>query len=632
MYNPKIDSLFKQIFGYSDNEDIAISLINAVLPDEEIINKIDFFDTRINDVYDPNRKRGLCINVYAKYDEMNYTIIIQINEAKDALERSGLITSRVFNRTILKEKIYYINFLYNNHFPGDNYYHHLFMHEFNEKNISLPFSHIVIIELKKIKKKINILDIKKSVLNGQIDREIERQLWFALLSYINTLYYESKDIDGNNNKHFKIERKRKNIQNVNENKKKNKTVIYFKDEIDEEFHKLLIKVGTIRKALNFYINFSECDKDGYVGYFDEEYLIILKAKDEEIKKLDEKIKKQDEEIKKQDEEIKKQDEEIKKRNEEINKNDEKIKKRNEEINKNDEKIKKRNEEIKKRNEEIKKRNEKINKKNKETSNLTDIKNELQRQLSEGIDKEKLKNILNKLRKRISEGINDNEYKEIENLINELSKDIDGNNNKHFKIKRKRKNIQNANENKKKNKTVIYFKDEIDEELHKLLIKVGTIRKALNFYINFSECDKDGYIGSIKEKYLGILKAKDEEIKKRDEEIKKRNEELKKRDEEIKKRDEEIKKRNEEIKKRDEKIKKRNEETSNLTDIKNELQKQLSEGTDKEKFNNIINKLQKRIREGINDNEYEEIDIIMELMEQLNERINDKENNKKIKLN
>lgn len=38
--NPKIDLVFKKLFGSEENKDILLSLINAILPEDEQITKL----------------------------------------------------------------------------------------------------------------------------------------------------------------------------------------------------------------------------------------------------------------------------------------------------------------------------------------------------------------------------------------------------------------------------------------------------------------------------------------------------------------------------------------------------------------------------------------------------------------
>jgi len=338
-FDKKIDSLFKVIFGNSNNKDVAISLVKAVLPEEEEIKNLTFHDLEIrtNSNFNPE-KRGITVDINAEDIDNNkfYIIEMQIHEVPDLLGRAELSTSRIFdslytkNESVtLKKKIYSINFLYYDMFPEDkDYYHHIYPHEFNKKNVSIPFKDTVVIELKKFNKKFEETQFVESKINKEIlekfdesqinkeleksdisqkDKElllsekkkrriVERQLWFAFLSKINTLYKEPSSID--RSKYFSLKRKIKikkkndsqNQENVDKNQKKEdkmkEVVIYIENEISEELFKFLIKVGPIRKALELCVNLSENDIEKYVSDVDD-HTGLLSQIDEKNKVIEE---------------------------------------------------------------------------------------------------------------------------------------------------------------------------------------------------------------------------------------------------------------------------------------------------------------------------------------------------------
>jgi len=177
-FDKKIDSLFKVIFGNSNNKDVAISLVKAVLPEEEEIKNLTFHDLEIrtNSNFNPE-KRGITVDINAEDIDNNkfYIIEMQIHEVPDLLGLAELSTSRIFDSlykksepVVLKKKIYSINFLYYDMFPDDkDYYHHIFPHEFNKKNIYIPFKSTIIIELKKFKEQFDESQINEELLNNE---------------------------------------------------------------------------------------------------------------------------------------------------------------------------------------------------------------------------------------------------------------------------------------------------------------------------------------------------------------------------------------------------------------------------------------------------------------------------------
>ncbi|KAG4081748.1 hypothetical protein H8356DRAFT_1283987 [Neocallimastix lanati (nom. inval.)] len=377
LFELKIDTLFKVIFGNSDNKDVAKSLIKAVLPVEEEIENLEFKSTEIysNSNFSPNQRKVI-VDIYAEDEKQGkyYIIEMQIHEVPNLLARAELSTSRIFdnlytkNESQFNKKIYSINFLYYDMFPNDeDYYHHIFPHEYNKKNICIPFKDTVIIELKKFNEKFHVSEINEKLLNNEKQRRIEeRKLWFAFLSKINVFYHKPSI---NPNKYLTIEReikiKKKNDsqnqenvdKNQNENDKIKKVVVYIKNDISDELLRLLIKVGPIRKALEICVNLKGENIIKYVSEV-EDHTGLLSLLDEKNKELEEKNKEL--------EENKKEREEDKKRIEEKEKEIKEIKEKEKESKEKEKELKEKNKELEK---ELEEKNKKLEEKEKELKNL-----------------------------------------------------------------------------------------------------------------------------------------------------------------------------------------------------------------------------------------------------------------------
>ncbi|KAL6592771.1 PD-XK nuclease family transposase-domain-containing protein [Neocallimastix sp. 'constans'] len=400
LFELKIDTLFKVIFGNSENKDVAKSLIKAVLPVEEEIENLEFKSTEIysNSNFSPNQRKVI-VDIYAEDEKQGkyYIIEMQIHEVPNLLARAELSTSRIFdnlytkNESQFNKKIYSINFLYYDMFPNDeDYYHHIFPHEYNKKNICIPFKDTVIIELKKFNEKFHVSEINEKLLNNEKQRRIEeRKLWFAFLSKINVFYHKPSI---NPNKYLTIEReikiKKKNDsqnqenvdKNQNENDEMKKVAVYIKNDISDELLRLLIKVGPIRKALELCVNLKDVDK--YVSDV-EDHTGLLSLLDEKNKELEENKKELEENKKELEEKIKELEENKKEREED--------KKRIEEKEKELEENKKEREEDKKR----------IEEKEKEIKEIKEKEKELEKEVKE------LKNLLNENKKRNNYNENNN---------------------------------------------------------------------------------------------------------------------------------------------------------------------------------------------------------------------------------
>jgi len=293
IYDPKMDSLFKIVFGNKDKDrkEISKSLIEAVLPNEVKISDLNYENLEILPQIYKDDIRKITVDIYA-IDEKNkehYVIEMQIHEKKDIMGRSELSTSRILEHIykpkddiVEKERIYAINFIYFDMFPNDeNYYHHFYLQDKNNSKNSSHFKDIIIIELKKFKEKYNLKKLQDEISqnNNAIDREIRRKLWFTFFSSINVVYHKPSNQNDNYWEFKKIQKKDKTIKNV-----------YIKHEINEELYKLLIKENPIKMAIDCCIKLSEEEKkefskDVELELLEEELSELKRQKDEEISEL-----------------------------------------------------------------------------------------------------------------------------------------------------------------------------------------------------------------------------------------------------------------------------------------------------------------------------------------------------------
>jgi len=249
IYDTKIDDLFKYLFGSEENVDCAKSLINAVLPENENVEELEFRSTEINTVSVSKNRRRIVVDIYAfdKKNQINVLIEMEARDKRDVIGRAELTSSRIIDSLYtareaidLKQKIYSVNFLYFDLYPSDgDYYHHLYLHQDKKPNIRSNFRDVIIIELKKFQNQFTKEEME--VLSNQInntdpsiiDKKTKRLLWFYCLSSVNRVYKEPR---GDTVKYFSIQ-----IENGN--------FVYIKNEIDYEFLKKLIKVKEIKKVL-----------------------------------------------------------------------------------------------------------------------------------------------------------------------------------------------------------------------------------------------------------------------------------------------------------------------------------------------------------------------------------------------
>ncbi|ORX95069.1 hypothetical protein LY90DRAFT_678976 [Neocallimastix californiae] len=250
----------KLIFGNSDNK-CCKKFNKSVLPVEEEIENLEFKSTEIysNSNFSPNQRKVI-VDIYAEEKNKENIISLKCKYMKpNLLARAELSTSRIFdnlytkNESQFNKKIYSINFLYYDMFPNDeDYYHHIFPHEYNKK-IYVYLLKIRYNRIKKFNEKFHVSEINEKLLNNEKQRRIEeRKLWFAFLSKINVFYHKPSI---NPNKYLTIEReikiKKKNDSQNQENVDKNQNE---NDKIKKMNCLGFNKVGPIRKALEICVN------------------------------------------------------------------------------------------------------------------------------------------------------------------------------------------------------------------------------------------------------------------------------------------------------------------------------------------------------------------------------------------
>jgi len=151
-YDPKVDVLFKMIFG--QEKDIAKCFINSLMPDNIEIGDISFDSQEIYSIGYVENLRKFVVDIYAK-DNLNniFLIEMQVQRIPDILGRAEFASSRVFerlyktnDRIVFFKKIYSINLLFYDLYDKKDtkeYYHVLFSHKENHKNICMPFKNTI---------------------------------------------------------------------------------------------------------------------------------------------------------------------------------------------------------------------------------------------------------------------------------------------------------------------------------------------------------------------------------------------------------------------------------------------------------------------------------------------------------
>ncbi len=133
LYDPKIDVIFKSIFGRS-NEDLAKSLINSILVHEDEIEKLSFNSENLLVHPLDKNKKVVIVDLHLRNEsgKRSYLIEMQIHEKYDMILRAEFSIYRLINeiiesgsKFIIDEKICSINFIYYYMFTDNKFYHRL---------------------------------------------------------------------------------------------------------------------------------------------------------------------------------------------------------------------------------------------------------------------------------------------------------------------------------------------------------------------------------------------------------------------------------------------------------------------------------------------------------------------------
>jgi len=339
-HNSKINSLFKGIFK-EPNGNIAISVMNALLPHKEPIDKISFIDpTLISPSFEINKKM-VAVNLHYKNgsDKRSYLIEMQIHNKFDIVFCAEFVIYRVYNKIIgenekfvIDEKVRSVKFLYYNVNDNDFFYHRIIKKDdeitenINKKNDSkqdtnglellknenINEKEIIIIELikfrrkldkdalkkleayseeiendkKEIKEKVNKENKTEEEINEienkkkdvqKRERILKLHLWLAFLSKMDTANREDLNYDSDNEYGDNIENKNSSIE--------------IRKEINLSLLKLFKKYDELEKALEiFKVPLDEENKKESITYIskaDEFELINIELK-KELKELQEK--------------------------------------------------------------------------------------------------------------------------------------------------------------------------------------------------------------------------------------------------------------------------------------------------------------------------------------------------------
>jgi len=211
-YNPKVDLVFRKLFGSEENKDLLMSLINSII-DKEIKIK----DLKIKNPYNLisylNEKTSI-LDVKA-VDENGtwYNIEMQVSKQLFYGKRALYYWSKVYSEQLEKHEPYYklnktigIHLLDFNYFQDERYFRKITLKddETNEIYKELDYEELYFIEMKKFQKDYseltNLMERWISFLNkayeiekGKIPAEMSEPEIIKAVEQLGTIYFDNEE-------------------------------------------------------------------------------------------------------------------------------------------------------------------------------------------------------------------------------------------------------------------------------------------------------------------------------------------------------------------------------------------------------------------------------------------------------
>ncbi len=271
--NPKIDLVFKKIFGTEENKDLLKSLINSVLPENQKIttitiknpyNEIDFIGDRLS-----------VVDIKATDDKDRwYNIELQIREQSYFGRRSLFYWSELYGGQLFEtdsfdklNKTISINLLDFRYFPDDRYVRRYCLKDFdtNETYPEMDYIDMYYVELKKF-------DGELQHIKNALDR------W---ITFLNKAGEFEKDKLPKELSAPEINRAMETLERINLNKKEREYYEERKKFLRDEY----AADKTVEEKIKLEKNFENAQNGILAGFSNEIIKAITKLSDEQIDKL-----------------------------------------------------------------------------------------------------------------------------------------------------------------------------------------------------------------------------------------------------------------------------------------------------------------------------------------------------------
>ena len=155
--NPRVDIAFKKLFGVEENKDLLISLINAIVSEEDEVEDVEILNPYNLRSFKRDKLSILDIKARRKRDGQKYSIEIQINDEADYDKRALYYWGKLYTEQLEKgyqydelKKAIAIHILQFTSIETNEEYHNVFrIRDDREKKAFFPDLELHTIELNK---------------------------------------------------------------------------------------------------------------------------------------------------------------------------------------------------------------------------------------------------------------------------------------------------------------------------------------------------------------------------------------------------------------------------------------------------------------------------------------------------
>jgi len=155
--NPRVDIVFKKLFGVEENKDLLISLINSIVSKEDEVEDVDLLNPYNPRSFKADKLSILDIKAKRKKDGVRYSIEIQVNDEADYDKRALYYWGKLYTEQLEKgydyeklNKSIAIHILHFTSVVNNSNYHNVFrVRDDKEKKVYFEDLELHTIELNK---------------------------------------------------------------------------------------------------------------------------------------------------------------------------------------------------------------------------------------------------------------------------------------------------------------------------------------------------------------------------------------------------------------------------------------------------------------------------------------------------